>query len=757
MRMPKHLNKYVLLSLMLTCMATHAYAGNFWTPDGNTSDYSIQILTFVFGPVVDSIYGGTITAQPTHILSKLLGTLNSGVLVIGMIIMAYTYIGGAVHTAKDGEWLGKKWDTMMVPLRTAGGMAMLLPTVAGYSFLQIVLIWCGLQAVGLGGKIWTVASTEVASQNLIAPPYLAPNKTAKQVFLMMACQKAGDKFDMPITAVEDDQQITYRALGSQSAQSAGFCGTLRWGATTLAAVAGHTYMGLVGCDSIVSPGDACSTVIADPAATSAPFGDMKGAAPVSLFTDTQVANFQAAMNADHKAIIKAMLASPDMNAMIDILLVADDVSKSILVPGVTNSVSNVIANAQKQYEQAMIAAIKKNAELYLFLNQSPASIWKDNLSQQMINAGWLHAGSFYMKIGNLNNAMQNVINSAVHTTYTIPNIGGMQNELQNSAFAAYLNNIEQAVIGTNDLSSKLDTSTPRSGLGSDIRKLWTSVTDGISTGLLKFARVGQIGNYGLDPLIELKSIGDTTIVAAEAMLVGGASALSAGSKDDKGNKSSDGGDSAMSLILAAAVGSMLSMGMFLAIILPMMPYIFWVTGVAWWLISFVEAVIAAPIWAIAHMHPEGHDVAGRGSPGYMFVLSILVRPALMVIFLFAAMLLIKPIMVFINQGFFQALSNMTEGTLVGVMTLLGTLILYSGLTTKMIMMVFGIINTGPDNIMRWIGGSDSVGSQANSMAQNIHQGNDAAGGQAAGGVGKVLGGVGNKIAGKRGSVVASAQ
>ena len=221
----------------------------------------------------------------------------------------------------------------------------------------------------------------------------------------------------------------------------------------------------------------------------------------------------------------------------------------------------------------------------------------------------------------------------------------------------------------------------------------------------------------------------------------------------------------MSMILAAAVGAMLSMGMFLGIILPMMPYVFWITGVAWWLISFVEAVIAAPIWAIAHMHPEGHDVAGRGSPGYMFVLAILVRPALMVIFLFTAMLLIKPIMSFINEGFFQAISNMTEGSLVGVMTVLGTLILYSGITTKMIMMVFGIINTGPDNIMHWIGGSNAVGTQANNAATNIQHGVDNAGGQAAGGAGKVISGIGGNIAARfnkkdpkqRGSIVASSQ
>lgn len=769
--------KLTLLLLTCTLIATGAQAGNFWQPEKGTEDLSIRIITYIFGNVVTSIYGGGISEQKDHILSLLLGTMNAGVLVIGMIVMAYTYISGAVHTAKDGEWLGKKWDTTMVPLRSALGMAMLLPTVAGYSFLQIVLIWCGVQAAGLGGKLWSVGSDFVANEHFMAPPYMAPNKTAKQAFLMVACQQAGDRFDMKISEVITDQQVTYKAAGSQSAQSSGFCGTLSWSSTSFRTKATGFYKDLVGCDSVISPDEACRSTIADPQAKATDMFNMTGIegykATDGMFSKADLDNFNQAIELDHKKIILDMLKGEgnytgplSLKDMASAMLETNDASKSSLFPDVASNYSQTIAQVQKQYEIDLMSRVRERTKTILFNSgKSSAQLWTERMSNQMKYGGWIQAGAFYMKVGNLNNTFQSAINGAIHTTYTLPNLAGMQNEMQNSAYASYLNNIEQAVLGSSELSSKIDSNTPRNGLLADARKLWNSITDGISTGLLKFAKVGTLGNYGLDPLIELKSIGDTTVVAAEAMLVGGASALSASSRDDKGSKSADGGDSVMSMVLAAAVGAMLSMGMFLGIILPMMPYVFWITGVAWWLISFVEAVIAAPIWAIAHMHPEGHDVAGRGSPGYMFVLSILVRPALMVIFLFAAMLLIKPIMTFVNEGFFQAISNMTEGSLVGVMTVLGTLILYSGIATKMIMMVFGIINTGPDNIMHWIGGSNAVGTQANNTATNIQHGIDTAGGQAAGSTGKVIGGIGGKISSRfgkkdpnqRGSVVASSQ
>jgi len=617
-------------------------------------------------------------------------------------------------------------------------MAMLLPTVAGYSFLQVVLIWSGIQAVGLGSSIWTTAYSTVAKQVFISQPFLAPNKTAKQAFLMVACREAGNQFGMEITPKVSDGKIVYAAKGSQDAGSAGFCGSIQWSASSYFSKLKNASTSLVGCDNLFSTDEGCTKILAD--TTAQPFSSFNfaGVDSVQLFENAHKEEFENVMRQEHGKIIADMLASDTLKKMAQEMLLANDASKKLMLP--EGAYENTLANIQFQYEKDLITKVRENMKATLFQGQTPEQLWMGKMSDQMKNGGWLHAGSFYMKIGNLNNAAQNVINGAISTAYTIPNFSGMQNDSQNSAFSVFLNNIQQTVIGTNDLASKIESDTPAKHDFMDIRKTWTALTDGISTGVLKFAMVGEIGKNGMDPLIQLKAIGDTTIVAGEAMLVEGSGALFNKKLEDT---------STLSIILAALSGIMLSMGMFLGIILPMLPYVFWVSGVAWWLISFVEAVIAAPIWAIAHMHPEGHDVAGRGSPGYMFILSILIRPALMVIFLFAAMLLIKPIMNFVNQGFFQSISNMTEGSMVGIMTLLGTLILYSGITTKMIMTVFGIINTGPDNIMRWIGGSDSAGSQAHNTANSIHQGAEAAGSKTSE--------VGTGIAAKRGAVVAAAK
>ena len=50
----------------------------------------------------------------------------------------------------------------------------------------------------------------------------------------------------------------------------------------------------------------------------------------------------------------------------------------------------------------------------------------------------------------------------------------------------------------------------------------------------------------------------------------------------------------------------------------------------------VEAIIAAPLWAVMHLHPSGDDMTGKGGNGYMLVLGLVVRPALIIFGLIAA-------------------------------------------------------------------------------------------------------------------------
>ncbi|MEN1726590.1 DotA/TraY family protein, partial [Pseudomonas aeruginosa] len=70
-------------------------------------------------------------------------------------------------------------------------------------------------------------------------------------------------------------------------------------------------------------------------------------------------------------------------------------------------------------------------------------------------------------------------------------------------------------------------------------------------------------------------------------------------------------------------------GVTLSTYVPMIPFITWTTSIVNWFVLVLESVIAAPLFAVAHIHPDGDDTVGRAGQGYMMILSLVMRPALM--------------------------------------------------------------------------------------------------------------------------------
>ena len=73
--------------------------------------------------------------------------------------------------------------------------------------------------------------------------------------------------------------------------------------------------------------------------------------------------------------------------------------------------------------------------------------------------------------------------------------------------------------------------------------------------------------------------------------------------------------------------------------MPLIPWVTWMTSVVNWFVLVIEAIIVAPIWAAAHIAPDGHDVVGRAAQGYSLLFSVIFRPALMIFGFYAGFLL----------------------------------------------------------------------------------------------------------------------
>ena len=113
----------LLWPTLLLAQGPNRFGITFTPPD---SDLSFQYLNDMFGQVDNVLIGGD-----SRLLGTLFGVFNSAILVLGGIIVLYTFFIGTLRTAHEGETLGREWSSIWIPLRTVAGISLLIPKSSG--------------------------------------------------------------------------------------------------------------------------------------------------------------------------------------------------------------------------------------------------------------------------------------------------------------------------------------------------------------------------------------------------------------------------------------------------------------------------------------------------------------------------------------------------------------------------------------------------------------------------------------------------
>ncbi|WP_193222184.1 DotA/TraY family protein [Alkalilimnicola sp. S0819] len=137
-------------------------------------------------------------------------------------------------------------------------------------------------------------------------------------------------------------------------------------------------------------------------------------------------------------------------------------------------------------------------------------------------------------------------------------------------------------------------------------------------------------------------------------------------------------------------------------------------GIISWTILVFESIVASALWAAAHAAPDGEGFAGdRGRQGYLMFLGILMRPPLMVIGFFAALVLMYAFGAFIGLNFVVFSSGLMEGSWYGIQAWLSLTVLSVIIVVVATHKVFNLVTWLPENTMRWVGQQVSnLGEQA---------------------------------------------
>ena len=153
------------------------------------TDQSLFYLGRIFGFV------GNVLPAPNApiIFGTIFRGINSIVLTVAAFIILYVTIVGVMKTATEGQFLGRQWSSLWLPIRMVVGIAALVPTASGYSAIQIVMMWVIIQGIGAADTIWTTVlrQTQVLGNPVAAPlsiPTVGIQNDMTNIFNALACQ-----------------------------------------------------------------------------------------------------------------------------------------------------------------------------------------------------------------------------------------------------------------------------------------------------------------------------------------------------------------------------------------------------------------------------------------------------------------------------------------------------------------------------------------------------------------------------------------
>lgn len=185
------------------------------------SDQSIYYLGQVFGFVGNIL---PVTNAPI-LLGVMFRALNTLVLAVAALIVVYVTVVGVVKTAAEGEFLGRQWSSIWVPLRMVLGIAALVPTPSGYSSIQIVMMWVVIQGIGAADLVWTtvIKYTQLMGSPLatVSVPTVGINSDMENLFQALVCQ-ASAKASYPYTLEKGTNKGSYYC-GIEGNQQSTFC------------------------------------------------------------------------------------------------------------------------------------------------------------------------------------------------------------------------------------------------------------------------------------------------------------------------------------------------------------------------------------------------------------------------------------------------------------------------------------------------------------------------------------------------------
>ncbi|ELE9460870.1 DotA/TraY family protein [Salmonella enterica] len=634
-----------------------------------STDLSRQLLVMIFGDVVTNPLStdATMVGQLFFIFNGIVFALA----VIWFLMISLKHITRAGHT---GKVFGSGATPMSV-VTTVAGFLFLVPTVSGWSLAQLVFLWA-VSVMGIGSaNLMTDRIADLMKQgySLVMQP-VAPQtvSSARAIYEMNLCMYATNaglnsmysqygKSETPLMAIKpvtDGFEITN---GSAS------CGSARLPAS--------------GKNSLTS----------------------------WLFSPD--VNTDAIETAQHSAMNQMQnTLSKDASAFVTALL-----NRQKNGSGTLPDAETAIQKAARTYEDT----INKVANA-----QGKGDELATAMTEQLKQRGWLALGAWYQTFATANQkvsdavALKPVISGQsslgdIGVSDTLSNVmTAYRVQLQNSPYTPPLGT--QTAKNTQETKDASNPDAVFVGIfGSPMQKF----TNAVAT--------YDLGNYQvnsnqMNPLLKMKAVGDLTLGGAEISFGLFTSAKVLSRTTTKGvwgmalSFLSGNTLEAVAAILDSIAPfvyfillMLFGVGFSLSIYLPMVPFIFWLSAAANWIVSVLVGATGGSLWAATHIGTE-EEKGSRSAYGYIFLIDAQIRPMLMVLGFAFASLVIVAIGTLLNMLFGPVIANVQANSITGIVSMVGLLMVYARICTTTVTRVFALQVTMPDYVISWLGGREAA-------------------------------------------------
>ncbi|MDD5585342.1 MAG: DotA/TraY family protein [Alphaproteobacteria bacterium] len=705
-------------SLFLGRAHAAAQGSSLFAVQNPANDWGLAWINYLFFGAPINVLNGAINTGVSGAcgwqsgLSKALGFYSNGILVLAGVLLLYHLVSMVAETAHTGMPMGKRANQIWAPLRLVFAIGLLVPVgissrgacdITGLNTGQYIVVQMAKWGSGLASNIWTTFTNNLYSQ-----------QTANTV---TACPKETTSGATSPSCVHVSPMAQTFALGM---------------------ISDLTCMYLYNHYVDILDGTGQFDIHYNPRTHL--IGKAGGAkicgGYVPVDTSKLKTNTYASVYAAQQAVVDKYVngifndyASTYVNYFYNDNCHAEVPSNDTvlrLVQQFQNDLDDATRDVVQAVDNAQAVQNDRNNAAYKEGGWLSAGVWINSISRlQAERSDSIQNGLPQLVAPTLPHEVQARDNPLNLTENVRPTVVNASIDDVETATLKNLNAFNQWLTPDNGSSSSALNAAATAGsaaptgssIGASVFNAilslvdniagWTNVWDSSGALAIKFDR-------SRNPLAEVAAFGQN-VVGTGSSLIGWGATIYAGSGLAKllsfipgigSVLGAIGGAFAVAATLIIGIGVfLLGAGILLAYFLPLVPFTRFFFASLTWIIGVAEAVVAAPLLALAHINPEGDGLPGaQAKQGYFFIINIFLRPALMIFGLIIGILLFNVGISFLN-GMFLLATQGTGMTQLPVLSKIIFTIMYCALAYVLGNSCFKSIGMFPEFALRWLGGS----------------------------------------------------